>query len=161
MLVLAATGCESGRAASGGGVGHVHVTLTQGADTLGYEVPVRARRCSGGRGLVIDGASHGNGLLVWLRSGGALDSGSYPLLGRGDSSTARGAVVAVRYVISNATHGFSVDDGSAVVGRTTPPFDVRVKGHGLETQAAAQRAVVLSLEHVPLDADTANCRVQL
>jgi len=159
-LMLALMGCGSDVPGSVG-VGRVHITLTGPRDTVGFEVPVVARRCGNGRGILLEGANHGNGLLVWLRSGGAIDTGAYPLLSRGDSGAVRGTLAAVRWVVSTASHGLIVDEGTAVLLRAAPPYAVRVNGHGIETAVAGQRTVTLTVDRVPLRADTANCKVRL
>lgn len=160
VAVLLLSSCGAG-GAEPQGMGRVHITLTGPRDTVGFEVPVIARRCGNGRGMLLDGANHGNGLLVWLRSAGAIDTGAYPLLSRGDSGAVRGALVAVRYVANTASHGLTVDDGKAVLQRAAPPYALRVDGHAIETAVAGQRTVALTVDRVPLRADTANCKVRL
>jgi hypothetical protein len=160
VAVLALVGCGD-RIAGTEGVGRVHVTLTGPKDTVAYEVPVTARRCGNGRGILLDGARHGNGLLVWLRSGGAIDTGAYPLLSRADSGAVRGAISAVRYVAGIASHGLIVDEGTAVLQRATPPYALRVNGRAIETSVAGQRKVSLTVDGVQLRADTTNCQVHL
>jgi hypothetical protein len=160
---VATCGCtQASGIQSGGGVGHVHVSITGGGDTVGFQVPVRARRCSADRGVVLDGALHGNGFLVWLRTGiGPPDSGNYPLLSRGDSSAPRGAIATVRYIAGTVAHGLIVDSGTAALTTAKPPFFVRINGSGVEAPISGRRAVQLTADRVALERDTVNCKVQL
>lgn len=147
---------------SGSAVGHVHITFTGGGDTAGFQVPVRARRCGDDRGVVLDGALHGNGFLVWLHDGTGLpDGGNYTLLSRGDSSAARGAIASVRYIMGTVAHGLIVDSGTAVLAGESAPYTVHVTGSGAEVSIQGRRAVELTADRVPLARDTVNCRVQL
>ncbi len=160
---VAISGCtQASGIQSGAGVGHVHISITGGSDTVGFEVPVRARRCADDRGVVLDGALHGNGFLVWLRDGtGPPDGGKYPLLSRGDSTAPRGAIATVRYIVGTVAHGLIVDSGTAALTTEQPPFSVRINGNGAEAALSGRRAVQLTADRVALDRDTVNCKVQL
>jgi hypothetical protein len=167
MIAAAATaglyGC-GGRpdTQTGSGVAHVHISITGGGDTVGFRIPVRARRCADNRGVVLDGAQHGNGLLVWLRDGvGPPDGGNYPLLSRGDSAAPRGAIASVRYILGTVAHGVIVDSGSATLTREQPPYAVHVTGNGAEVAIPGRRSVELTADNVALARDTVNCQVQL
>ena len=147
---------------TGSGVAHVRISITGGGDTVGFRIPVRARRCADDRGVVLDGAQHGNGLLVWLRDGvGPPDGGSYPLLSRGDSAAPRGAIASVRYILGTISHGVIVDSGSATLTRETPPYAVHVTGNGAEVAIPGRHSVEITADPVPLERDTVNCVVQL
>ena len=130
--------------------------------TVRFDVPIMARRCMAGRGMLMHGASDGQGVLVWLRgaAGQVLDTGTYPLLPRGDSASSRGAIASVRFLVGDVAHGLTLDDGSATVTVASPPFALRVRGVGLETALAEQRSAELTLEQVPLASDTVPCGVQ-
>jgi len=146
----------------GSGVAHVHVSITGGGDTVGFRIPVRARRCADNHGFVLDGALHGNGLLVWLRDGaGPPDGGNYPLLSRGDSAAPRGAIASVRYIVGTVAHGLIVDSGTASLTREQPPYSVHLKGNGTELAIPGRRSVEVTADPVPLERDTVNCVVQL
>ena len=156
--------CACGRPdpQTGSGVAHVHVSITGGGDTVGFRIPVRARRCAGNRGFVLDGALHGNGLLVWLRDGvGAPQGGAYQLLSRGDSAAPRGAIAAVRYIVGTIAHGVIVDSGTVSLTRAQPPYAVHVKGNGPELAITGRRSVEITADPVPLERDSVNCVVQL
>ena len=147
---------------TGSGLAHVHVSITGGGDTIGFRIPVRARRCADDRGVVLDGALHGNGLLIWLRDGvGAPDGGNYPLLSRGDSAAPRGAIASVRYILGTVAHGVIIDSGSATLTRETPPYAVHVNGNGAEVAIPGRRSVEITADPVPLERDSVNCVVQL
>ena len=148
--------------ATGSGVGHVHISLTGGSDTVGFQVPLAARRCADDHGVVLVGALHGNGLLVWLRDGSGLpNQGNYPLLSRGDSAATRGAIASVRYIVGTVAHGMIVDSGSATLATERPPYIVRITGNGAEAAMSGRHVVTMTADRVPLVADTVNCRVQL
>jgi hypothetical protein len=162
VAVLFSACSFSSDARTGDGVGHVHVTFTAGGDTTGFQIPIRARRCGDGHGVVLDGALHGDGLLVWLRNGsGPLDGGNYALLSRGDSAVSRGAITAIRYIVGTVAHGLTVDSGTAVVTHEQPPYAVTIKGSGAEIPATGRRRVDVTIDRVPLGRDTVNCLVQL
>lgn len=159
---VAIGGCARAASVQSGGVGRVRVTLSSVDDTVGFQVSVRARRCGNGRGIVLDGAVHGNGLLVWLRDGSRPPgNGNYPLLSRGDSTAPLGAIATVRYVVGTVAHGVAIDSGTAVLTQGTPPFTVRVNGSGQDLAESGRRLVFLSAESVPLERDTVTCVVQL
>jgi hypothetical protein len=161
----AAVQCGCGRppdTQTGSGVAHVHISITGGGDTVGFRIPVRARRCADDRGVVVDGAQHGNGLLVWLRDGaGPPDAGNYPLLSRADSAAPRGAIASVRYIFGTIAHGLIVDSGTASLTREQPPYAVHLKGNGAEVAIPGRRSVEITADPVPLERDTVNCVVQL
>lgn len=154
--------CRASANSQTGGTAHVHISLTGGGDTVGFRIPIRARRCGDGHGVVLDGGQHGNGLLVWLRNGvGSPDSGTYSLLSRGDSAAPRGAITSIRYILGTVAHGIIVDSGTATLAREQPPYAVHVKGNGAEVAIPARRSVELTADNVPLESDTVNCGVQL
>lgn len=154
--------CRTSADSQSGGTAHVHISITGGGDTVGFRIPVRARRCGDGHGVVLDGGQHGNGLLVWLRNGvGSPDSGTYSLLSRGDSAAPRGAITSVRYILGTVAYGIIVDSGTATLARGQPPYTVHVKGNGAEVAIPGRRSVELTADKVPLAGDTVNCAVQL
>jgi hypothetical protein len=159
-VVLLGAACRGGSPALDG-TGRALLTQTGSKDTIRFEVPVLAQRCGDGRGVVIRGAQRGEGLLLWIRTAGqSVDTGRYPLLTRGDSVTARGAIAAVRFAVGPVSHGLTIDDGAATVSQTTPTLSVAVSGHGIEQAPGSQRAAELSFTRVVLAPDTASCRAQ-
>ncbi len=147
-----------------GGIGRVRIALIETNDTVRFEIPVTALRCGGaergGAGLLVHGERFGQGVLVWLR-GERPDTGSYPLLTRGDTVAPRGAIAAVRFLVGDVAHGLTLDDGVVTVTRAAPPFELAIRGRGVETAVAAQRTAAVELERVTLGPDTASCRTQL
>ena len=129
-------------------------------DTISFEVPVVAQRCGPGHGLLLHGEQDGVGVLVWLRDSVPPDTGAYPLVSRGDTATARGAIAAVRFLMGQLARGVTVDDGSLTLTRARAPFALRARGRGVETALAQQRVVELTIDGVPLLPDTTPCLVE-
>jgi hypothetical protein len=143
------------------GTASIRLVQAGSADTIRFEVPVVARSCAVGGGILMSGARRGQGVLLWLRADRAVsDTGAYPLLVRGDSGSARGAIAAVRFVVGPVSHGFTVDDGLALVTSAAPSFAVHVQGRGVEPGLGGQRSAELALAGVPLAPDTVSCQAQ-
>ncbi len=160
-FVLLTFAASCGRPTTSQGTGRVRLAQTGATDTIRFEVPVRAQRCADGRGILVTGARLGQGVLVWLRADRAApDTGTYPLLARADSGATRGVIAAVRFVIGPVTHGLTVDDGTATVTQAAPSLTLQVHGHGVEPGLGGPRSAELTLDHVPLAADTVSCQVQ-
>lgn len=157
LIALGAMAC--GEPTVSGGIGRVRIALSGMPDTVRFEVPVVAMRCADGTGLLVHGERRGQGLLVWLRGDAPPDTGLYPLLTRGDTAAARGAVASVRFMIGDVAHGVTLDDGAATVARATPELQMQVRGHGLESASAGRRSAELTLEQVTVEPDTVSCRV--
>ena len=158
-IALGAVACSD---PSAPGVGRVQIALTGTRDTVRFEVPVVAAPCGRGAGLLLHGELGGQGLLIWLRSAGRPDTGTYPLLTRGDTTAPRGAFASLRYMVGDVAHAVLLDDGAAMVVRSVPRLELQIRGHGLETamaSVAGQRSAELDLEHVTLAPDTASCHV--
>jgi hypothetical protein len=111
--------------------------------------------------VVLQGASGGNGVLVWLRYRDSLAVGDQPLLQRADTVSPRGAVVAVRFVSGAAAHGVALDSGTVSVTRAGRGrrISARARGVGLEPVGAGRVAVDASFDGVPLASDTVPCGV--
>lgn len=137
-------------------------------DTLRFEAPARARRCSGGRGgVLLQGANGANGVVVWLRTPGtagapdSIASGPWPLLQRGDTVTARGAIAAVRYNAGDFAHGVPLDSGAVRVTRKGGRLTVVARGSGFDGSGGGRVAVEATFDAVPLGSDTISCRFGL
>jgi hypothetical protein len=160
-VLIAALALSCGRSTAPRGTGRVRVVQTGAADTIQFEVPIQAQRCADGRGILVTGARQGQGVLVWLRADRTVpDTGTYPLLARADSGAVRGVIATVRFVIGPVTHGLTVDDGSATVTQSAPSYTLQVRGHGVEAGLGGPHSAELTLDRVPLTADTVSCQVQ-
>lgn len=129
-------------------------------DTTRFTVSVTAQHCGPGRGLLLHGQHEGAGVLVWLRYAGGLDTGTFPLISRGDTATSPGAIAGVRFLHGQVASGMTIDDGSVTVTHAAPPYAVHIQGVGVETAIAQQRRADLTLEDVPLLSDTVPCLAQ-
>jgi hypothetical protein len=124
-----------------------------------FEAPASADRCgvAGAGGVVLHGASGGNGVLVWLRQRDSLPSGDWPVLQRTDTVTARGAIVGARFMISEVAHGVPLDSGAVAVTRAGSGISAHVRGSGLEVAAAGRVSVDAAFDAVALGSDTVSC----
>lgn len=130
-------------------------------DSVQFEAPGDAYRCGGGRGAVLQGAEHGNGVLVWLRYRDSLQTGDYPVLARSDTATARGAAVSVRFMVGGVAHGVALDSGELAVMAPGGRISARARGSGLDVAGAVRVTLDASFDTVPLGTDTITCRAQL
>src|SRR2546427_559240 len=84
-------------------------------------------------GVVLHGASEGNGVIVWLRQRDSFPNGDWPVLQRGDTAAARGAIVAARFMIGEVAHGVPLDSGTVTVTREGGDvISAHAPGSGLE-----------------------------
>jgi len=133
-------------------------------DTLRFEAPAAASPCGRAGHVLLRGSEGGNGVLVWLRSADSLAGGEFPLLARGDSVASRGAVVAVRFMVGDAAHGFTLDSGAISLTRTTGSVSATARGSGSDIAPAGapgRIALDASFQSVPLGSDTVACQVRL
>jgi hypothetical protein len=134
-------------------------------DTVRFDTPASAGRCDragsgAGRGVLIRGTQGGNGVLIWLRPGDSLAPGDFPLLERADSVAARGAVVAVRFMLGEVAHGLWVDSGAVSVSRRADRLTVTARGTGPELGTSGRVTLAASFESVALGSDTVSCQVR-
>lgn len=118
-----------------------------------------AHPCRGG-GVLFDAVSGANGVLVWVRAPAPLTTGSFPLLGRGDSTTARGAVVAVRFIWHDVAHGFPVDSGVLTLSQVGPAYRGHIQGSGTDLGSAMRGTVDITIDSVAPRPDTLVCGAQ-
>jgi len=130
-------------------------------DTAHFTGDARASRCAGGRGVVLEGTSEANGVLVWVRGGGPTTDGSYVPLPRGDSMTPKGAVVSARLATRMPSRGVLLDSGSVVVTSAGGRMNARIAGRGVDLSSAARVAVEITFDSVPPPSDTVECRIEL
>jgi hypothetical protein len=137
--------------------GTVRALVTRlGKDSMRFTTPATARRCAHGGGVVLQGATGGNGAIAWLRTPDSLAAGSWVLLQRGDTVSRRGATLAVRWVAGDIARGAALDSGRVAVVRTARDITVRASGSGLE--ASIGRVMLeATFAAVPLVPDTVTC----
>jgi hypothetical protein len=179
LAVLLAAGCRgpgdapaaatrAGQVEAGDGRVNVRVQYTP-RDSTPFTAASRFHRCRPtgagiAHGFLLDGTDGGNGILVWLRTPDTVPAGTYPVLSRWDTTTTRGAVVAIRFVIGDAAHGLALDSGSVAV--TAAPgggggrgVSARMIGAGLEAEGARKVHAEARFGVTTLAADTVDCAV--
>jgi hypothetical protein len=97
--------------------------------------------------------------MIWLRPGDSTARGDFSLLARSDTGAARGAVVALRFMVGDAAHGVTLDSGAVSVTRVAPgrALDARVRGSGQEVILPGRVTLDARFEAVPLARDTVPC----
>jgi hypothetical protein len=123
-----------------------------------FQVPVVAQRCGPGHGILLHGEERGQGVMIWLRGTDAPDTGTYPLLSRGDTTATRGVIAAVRFLVGQTAGGMTIDDGSATLRRAQAPYELQLQGLGVESAFAQQRRAEVFLEGVPMAPDSVPCQ---
>lgn len=118
-----------------------------------------AHPCRGG-GILFDAVDGANGVLAWVRAPAPLTAGSFPLLGRGDSATAKGAVVAVRFILHDVAHGFPVDSGVLTLTEVGRAYRGRIQGSGTDLGNATRGTVDITIDSVTPRPDTLVCGAQ-
>src|SRR5258708_8745103 len=129
-LLLLLVGCD------GGGGGSRQPLLIDAMvafpprDTVRFSLPATTHRCADGRTVLLEAVSpEGSGVLVRLHFRDSLVSGSYPVVAPGDTSTP-GAVVVVRYLLRDASHGFFFDTGAVQVRLEAGKVAGHIQGAG-------------------------------
>jgi len=133
----------------------VRMTRAQ-SDSTAYSLPAAVHRCRGG-GALVSGAEGAYGVLAWVRAPGGVTPGAYPLLGRADSTTPRGALVAVRFLTHEIAHGFQVDSGTLTLTAAGASFSGRIEGRGLDAAFATRTQVTIVIDPVAPKADSVAC----
>lgn len=130
-------------------------------DTVRFSLPATTHRCADGRAVLLEAVSpEGSGVLVRLHFRDSLVSGSYPVLAPGDT-TAPGAVVAVRYLLRDASHGFFFDTGAVQVRLEAGKVGGHIQGSGTETGIHTPTRIDYRDVPVALVTDTTSCGFQL
>jgi len=150
-LLLAACGAPAPT-----GLAHVRVTLGI-SDSVAFDAVATTRLCAGGHGIVLEGVTGGQGVLVWIRSPGAVTAGAYPVVPRGDSTSPRGAIIAARYLVHEAPHGFSADTGSVTLLAAGPAYAARLQGRGIEVSAATRPSLDAEIHGARVEGDSIHC----
>ncbi len=158
MAALALAGVLNGACGSAAEPeGRVRALVTRPPkDTVRFTAPARASRCGAARGLLLQGATGGNGVMVWLRSRDSVASGPWPLLQRGDTASPRGATVGARFMVGDVAHGVALDSGTVAVGRTAGAISVTASGAGMEG-TVGRVTVEASFDAVFVGPDTVPC----
>ena len=137
--------------------------IRQSHDTLRFEAGALANRCghAGGYGLVLQGSAHGNGVLIYVRSGDSAASGEFPLMARADSTTPRGAIVAARFQAGDLARGVVLDSGAVALSRAGDVLTATARGAGAEVAGTGRVALTASFESVRIGPDTVQCAARL
>ena len=125
-----------------------------------FDAAATARICTGGHGILLEGANGGNGLLVWIRSSGPVTAGTYSVVPRGDSTSVRGAVIATRYLVHEAPHGFAADTGAVTLLAAAPAYAARLHGRGIEVSAATRPTIDAEIHGARVEGDSIACAVK-
>jgi len=125
-------------------------------DSTVFSVPAVARWCRGG-GALLAGTEGAYGLLIWIRGPGGLTPGAYPLLARADTTTPRGAVVAVRFLTHEIAHGFPVDSGTLTLTAAGRSLEGRIEGRGLDAAFATRTPVTVVIDSLVPGPDSVKC----
>lgn len=125
-----------------------------------FDATAMARVCAGGHGVLLEAVTGGNGLLLWIRAPGEVTPGAYPVIPRGDSTAARGAVIATRYLIREVPHGFAADTGSVTLLAAGPAYAARLRGRGIEVSAATRPTLDAEIRGARVEGDSIRCAVQ-
>jgi hypothetical protein len=137
----------------------LHVTVN-GADSSLVEltVPVEARRCSDGAGLLILGVAERHGMLVWVATAGGPDTGAYALSPAGDTLPGRHARASLRYLIDDRAHSLAIDSGTVHLERAGDALSGTVTGSGFDHGAGHRPLVRAELRGIPVLPDSGPCR---
>lgn len=126
-------------------------------DSTRFAASSVAHPCRGG-GVLIDAVDGPNGVLAWVKSPPRPPgAGAYPLLGRADSTTPRGAVVAVRFIWHDIAHGFPVDSGTLTLSSAGAWYRGRIQGSGTDLGVATHATVDITIDSIRPRPDTIVC----
>ncbi len=101
----------------------------------------------------------GSGVLVRLHYPDSLVTATYPVVVPGDTG-ARGAVVAVRYLLREATHTFFFDSGAVHVNRARNQISGRADGSGIENGIRTPTHIQYHDLALPAGTDSVPCNVE-
>lgn len=134
--------------------------VTNARDTIEFAATAQGRRCGGRRGILLEGISGGNGVLLWVHSGNGPVPGMYPLLTFGDTSTPHGAVATARFMVGLADRGVALDSGAVELAVNGGRIEATASGSGIEPAAGERVTLRASFHDVRLAPDTVGCGVQ-
>lgn len=87
-------------------------------------------------------------------------AGTYPVVPHGDSTSRRGAVIAARYLVREAPHGFAADTGSVTLLAAGPVYAARLHGRGIEVSAATRPSIDAEIQGARVEGDSITCAVK-
>lgn len=107
--------------------------------------------------MLLDAVDGPNGVLAWVKSPPPVTPGAYPLLGRADSTTPRGAVVSVRFIWHDVAHGFPADSGTLTLNTAGAWYWGRIQGTGTDLGLATKNAVDITIDSIRPRPDSIAC----
>lgn len=129
-------------------------------DTARLSLPVTTHGCANRRMLLIEAIiPEGTGVLVRLQYRDSLVPGSYKIALPGDT-TAPGAVVAVRYLLRDVSHGFSFDSGAVELTREGQRIGGHIRGTGIESGIRTPSRIDFHDVPLPSQTDTVSCALE-
>ncbi len=135
-LVPLATLLVAGCAPDASGPGRFTATVARAQlDTVRLTIPVIARPCAGGTGLVISGTAGGDGVLIWLGDSTAADTGAYTINTAADSVAGRHARVSLRFQTGDLARAVALDSGTVRLASDGATFAGSVTGSGSDPSA--------------------------
>jgi hypothetical protein len=126
-------------------------------DTVRFEGAVETALCDSARGVLLDGVTGGNGVLLWVRPGDSTLAGEYDYAARGAPASQRGVVAAVRFVASDIARGVTLDSGRVRVTEREGFLSAAGQGAGPAFPGASRVFVRFGFEAVPVPRDTVSC----
>ena len=130
-------------------------------DTVRFEVPASAHRCSEGPTEILLQAlsPEGNGVLVRFRHPDSVVTGTYRVVIPSDT-TKPTAVVAVRYQLRETEHSFAADSGTADVHIEGGKLAGRIQATGIENGIRTPTHISYHDVPAPARTDTVSCAPQ-
>ena len=130
-------------------------------DTVRFELPARAHRCSEGpTGMLLQALNpEGNGVLVRFRHADSVVAGTYRVVIPADT-TQPAAVVAVRYQLRETAHTFAADSGTVELRFEGGKLSGRIQVTGIESGIRTPTRVTYHDVPVPARGDTVSCAAQ-
>lgn len=93
--------------------------------------------------------------MVRLRYRDSLSSDSFPIVLPGDTGAVPAAIIALRFFVADAPHGYTLDSGRVHLERAATT--IVLSGSGVGVENAIRVRSWFQSEPVPLGADTVAC----
>jgi hypothetical protein len=163
VLAVACTEGGGGAPTSAGG-GRLHAIVIRPVtdsvrDTLRFEAEAVAQACTGGRSVLLDAVTGGNGVLLWLQPGDSALSGEYRYAAPEDTGAGRSAVAAVRFMAEGVSRGTVLDSGRLAVTESGARLAGRVRGSGVSNPGAVRVSFHADFQALVTTRDTVACEV--